>query len=67
MSPFLQHPLELGADIVVHSVTKYIAGHSDVLMGAVITDSDTISTKLRAIQNFCGNTSFLKLLYMKVK
>mmetsp|Transcript_15799 Transcript_15799/g.23130 ORF Transcript_15799/g.23130 Transcript_15799/m.23130 type:complete len:448 (-) Transcript_15799:217-1560(-) len=54
MSPFLQHPLQLGADIVVHSVTKYIAGHSDVLMGAAITDSDAISKKLRALQNFCG-------------
>jgi cystathionine gamma-lyase len=54
MSPYLQRPLELGADIVVHSVTKYIAGHSDVLMGSVVTNSDDIVNKLRAIQNFCG-------------
>ena len=54
MSPYLQHPLKLGAHIVMHSITKYIAGHSDVLMGAVITNSDEISTKLRSIQNFCG-------------
>lgn len=40
-TPILQRPLELGADIVVHSATKYIAGHSDVLMGAVVTASDT--------------------------
>ena len=54
MSPYLQHPLQLGASIVVHSVTKYISGHSDVLMGAVITNSDDISKKLRTIQNLCG-------------
>ena len=54
MSPYLQRPLELGADVVVHSVTKYIAGHSDVLMGAVLTNTDTINTKLRTNQNLCG-------------
>lgn len=54
MSPYLQHPLQLGASIVVHSVTKYISGHSDVLMGAVITNSDDIAQKLRSIQNLGG-------------
>ena len=54
LSPYLQHPLELGADVVLHSVTKFIAGHSDVLMGAVMTNSDTIIKKLRSNQNFCG-------------
>ena len=54
MSPYLQHPLELGADVVVHSVTKFIAGHSDVLMGAVITNNDEINKKLRNNQNLCG-------------
>lgn len=54
MSPYLQHPLELGADLVLHSVTKFIAGHSDVLMGCVMTNSDELSTKLRNIQNLCG-------------
>lgn len=54
MSPYLQRPLELGADIVVHSITKYIAGHSDVLMGAAVTNNDDIIKKLRSIQNFCG-------------
>ena len=38
-TPLLQHPLELGADVVVHSVTKYLSGHSDVLLGAVVTPS----------------------------
>jgi cystathionine gamma-lyase len=54
MSPYLQHPLELGADVVVHSVTKFIAGHSDVLMGATCTNNDEISKKLRNNQNLCG-------------
>ena len=53
-SPYLQHPLQLGADIVVHSITKYIAGHSDVLMGAALTNNDEINKKLKALQNFCG-------------
>lgn len=54
MSPYLQHPLDMGADLVVHSVTKYIAGHSDVLMGCVVTNDDELSTRLRTIQNLCG-------------
>eukprot|EP00428_Durinskia_dybowskii_P071541 CAMPEP_0170389868 /NCGR_PEP_ID=MMETSP0117_2-20130122/18842_1 /TAXON_ID=400756 /ORGANISM="Durinskia baltica, Strain CSIRO CS-38" /LENGTH=389 /DNA_ID=CAMNT_0010645875 /DNA_START=100 /DNA_END=1269 /DNA_ORIENTATION=- len=54
MSPYLQHPLGMGADVVVHSVTKYIAGHSDVLMGAVLTNSDALNTKLRSLQNLAG-------------
>jgi cystathionine gamma-lyase len=54
MSPYLQRPLELGADLVVHSVTKWIAGHSDVLMGAVLVNSDELNNKLRNVQNLCG-------------
>jgi|EP01040_Poterioochromonas_malhamensis_P009971 cystathionine gamma-lyase len=54
LSPYLQKPLALGADIVVHSLTKYIAGHSDVLMGAVVTNNEDVIKKLRNIQNFCG-------------
>ncbi|WKX93698.1 hypothetical protein Q1695_011173 [Nippostrongylus brasiliensis] len=46
MSPFFQRPLSLGADIVVHSITKYINGHSDVVMGAACTDSDEIQQHL---------------------
>jgi len=53
-SPYLQLPLELGADIVVHSVTKYIAGHSDVLMGAVVTNSDDIIKRIRLMQSGAG-------------
>ena len=53
-SPYFQSPLDLGADIVVHSVTKYIGGHSDVVMGCVCTNSDYIYDKLRFTQNGIG-------------
>ncbi len=53
-SPILQRPLELGADIVMHSVTKYLGGHSDVVMGALVTKDETIDAELRTIQNNCG-------------
>lgn len=46
-TPLLQRPLELGADVVVHSVTKYLAGHSDVVLGAVVTSDDALFAKLR--------------------
>lgn len=53
-SPFLQTPLDLGADIVVHSVTKYIGGHSDVVMGVLATSNEEIYTKLKFLQNSMG-------------
>lgn len=53
-SPYLQNPLDLGADIVVHSVTKYIGGHSDTVMGAIVTNDDETANRLRFIQNACG-------------
>ncbi len=53
-SPYLQQPLDLGADIVMHSCTKYLGGHSDVVMGAVITRSKRIADKLYFIQNATG-------------
>jgi len=53
-SPMLQRPLEHGADIVMHSVTKYLGGHSDVVMGALITRDADIDSALRTIQNNCG-------------
>jgi cystathionine beta-lyase len=53
-SPYLQTPLELGADIVMHSVTKYIAGHSDVVMGALITNDDEWAAQLKFLQNAAG-------------
>ena len=53
-SPYLQNPLDLGADVVVHSVTKYIGGHSDTVMGAIICNDDGIADQLKFIQNACG-------------
>lgn len=53
-TPFLQTPLDLGADIVVHSVTKYLAGHSDVVMGAILVNNKNTYDELRFIQNACG-------------
>ena len=53
-SPFLQNPLDLGADLVLHSVTKYLGGHSDVVMGAIITNNEKIHEDLKFIQNACG-------------
>ena len=55
-SPYLQNPMDLGADIVVHSITKYINGHSDVVMGALVTSDDAIHERLTYIQNSCGAT-----------
>ncbi|MFN8672983.1 MAG: cystathionine gamma-synthase [Candidatus Sericytochromatia bacterium] len=54
MSPYFQKPLNLGADIVVHSTTKYIGGHSDVVGGAIITSNEDIYTKLKFNQNSMG-------------
>lgn len=54
MSQYFQNPLTLGADIVVHSITKYIGGHSDCLMGGAITSSDSLHDRLRFLQNATG-------------
>lgn len=53
-SPYLQRPLELGAHLVLHSATKYLGGHSDVVLGAVITNDDAIAEQLYFLQNSCG-------------
>lgn len=53
-SPYLQTPLDLGADIVLHSATKYLGGHSDVVHGALIVKDAGLDEKLRFIQNSCG-------------
>lgn len=53
-SPYLQNPLSLGADLVVHSVTKYLGGHSDVVMGAIVCNDDKLAERLYFIQNSCG-------------
>jgi cystathionine gamma-lyase len=53
-SPYLQNPLDLGADIVMHSVTKYLGGHSDVIMGALAINDEKLYQELAFIQNSCG-------------
>jgi cystathionine beta-lyase len=53
-TPFLQSPLDLGADIVMHSVTKYLGGHSDVIMGALVTNNENIAQEMYRIQNSSG-------------
>ena len=54
VTPYLQQPLKLGADIVMHSATKYLAGHSDVVLGALVVDNKELSEKLYFIQNASG-------------
>jgi cystathionine beta-lyase/cystathionine gamma-synthase len=53
-SPYLQNPLDLGADIVLHSATKYIGGHSDVVHGCLIVKNTDLAARLRFLQNACG-------------
>ncbi len=53
-SPYLQNPLDLGADIVLHSATKYIGGHSDIILGAVVCKDDEIAKELYFLQNGTG-------------
>jgi cystathionine beta-lyase len=70
MSPYLQRPLELGADIVLHSATKFLCGHSDVMAGAVVVSDDQLGEELYLIQNGEGGglapfDSFLLLRGMK--
>ena len=55
-SPYLQNPLLMGADIVMHSATKYLGGHSDVVMGALCINDTALFDKLAFIQNSCGPT-----------
>ena len=69
-TPYLQTPLDLGADIVMHSITKYLAGHSDVVMGALICKDEALAKRLYFIQNssgaICGpQDSFLVLRGIK--
>jgi len=53
-TPYLQTPLDLGADIVMHSVTKYLGGHSDVVMGALVTKEEALAKEIYRIQNSSG-------------
>ncbi|MEN9742287.1 MAG: hypothetical protein RLZZ65_92 [Bacteroidota bacterium] len=53
-TPYLQNPLDLGADFVMHSVTKYLGGHSDVVMGALVCNDEALATEMYRIQNSSG-------------
>lgn len=53
-TPYLQNPIDLGADIVMHSATKYLGGHSDVVMGALVTSNEDIAKEMYRIQNSSG-------------
>ena len=53
-SPYLQNPLDLGADMVLHSITKYLGGHSDVVMGCVVVKDAATDARLKFLQNACG-------------
>lgn len=53
-SPFLQNPLDLGADIVMHSATKYLGGHSDVIQGSLVMNNEALRDQLYFIQKSCG-------------
>ena len=69
-TPYLQRPLDLGADIVMHSATKYLGGHSDVVMGALIVKDDNLAEELAFLQNSSGGVpgpqdSFLMLRGIK--
>ncbi len=69
-TPYLQRPLDLGADIVMHSATKYLGGHSDVVMGALVVNDDDLAERLSFIQNASGavpgpQDSFLMLRGIK--
>ncbi len=76
-SPYLQNPIDLGADIVMHSVTKYLGGHSDVIMGALMLNDQALYKRLWFVYNACGATpgpmdSFLvlrgiKTLHLRMK
>lgn len=54
MTPYLQRPIELGADIVIHSATKYLGGHSDLVAGLVVVNSSELAERLAFIQNATG-------------
>ncbi len=69
-TPYLQNPLDMGADMVLHSVTKYLGGHSDVVMGAIVVKDDELAERLSFLQNSCGgipspNDCFLVLRGIK--
>lgn len=61
LTPYFQRPLELGADVVIYSLTKYMNGHSDVVMGAVLTNDYGIHNRLQVIQKGILNQECISL------
>ena len=55
MTPYHQRPIELGIDIVLHSATKFLGGHSDVLAGLAVVANDSLGRRMKQIQNGLGN------------
>ena len=62
MSPYFQNPLALGADIVLHSGTKYLGGHSDLVAGLVVVNDDDLGERLHFIQNSTGGVLDLLII-----
>jgi cystathionine gamma-synthase len=54
LTPFFQRPIELGADIIVHSATKYLGGHNDVLAGLIVTKGEELSAEMAILHNSIG-------------
>jgi cystathionine gamma-lyase len=66
-SSYCQKPLQFGADVVMHSVTKFLNGHSDVVMGVLVTSSDEIADKVRFYQNACGGVPGPMCCYLALR
>jgi cystathionine gamma-synthase len=66
-TPLVQRPLELGADLVMHSATKYLGGHSDLLLGAVVAASDELARRLRERRELAGATPGALEAYLAVR
>ena len=60
-SPYFQRPLEFGADLIIHSTTKFLGGHSDTVGGAAVTSDETIHERLSFSQNAMGGTRISSL------
>lgn len=58
LSAYLQRPLDLGADVVMYSLTKYMNGHSDVIMGAAVMNDEALYERLKFLQNGNGSLDF---------
>lgn len=67
LSAYFQRPLDLGADVVMYSLTKYMNGHTDVVMGSASTNSDELHEKLRFYQNATGTKKNLFICFESIQ